>query len=63
VRHACGGCWQRLSVVAIDFEEEGTSPDRTVTVPVVEWGTAEQTLTLKKITTCKKNLTQLKMGS
>ena len=30
---------RQLSVVAIDFEEEGTSLDRTVVVPMVEQGT------------------------
>jgi len=41
----------RLFVVAIDFEEEGSSPYRTMTVPVVEQGATEQpTNASKKIT-------------
>jgi len=43
-------------VVAIDFEEEGTSADRTMTVPVVEQGATEQPIDAsKKITDMQKN--------
>ena len=47
-------------MAAIDFEEEGTI----VAMPVVEQGTQNKpSHVTKKITTWKKNLSQLKTGS
>jgi len=56
---------QRLSVMAIDFEKEGTSPDRTWQWQCQWWSRAQRNKpsnVTRKITTCKKKINSYENG-